>query len=181
MPVVAYPNTSESFKRAIHEILSTNFDNTSHEYGDFNLHFPKVKIVFDIAREHLHDESTAHLLPATIAILGNTTVTQDRQKCLVDGKHGYELRAQILRTILVIAPYEGGSDANRNKAQQLVDTIWSRLHNLTTMGLSLFTSRNIHQPVLSILSDDVIRDLNIIEASGLFEAELRVNYTAYNT
>lgn len=168
---VSYPDIVETFKRAMFDILNLNFDGQVHRYGDINLAFPLARIEF-------HLQQNSRPMELTIAVLGDTVLNEEHEKCNLAEKHGYEIRAVVQRSVIIAAPYEGGEE--RGKAAQLVDITWARLHNLTTMGVALFSARNIHGPQLSTLPDEITRDINIIEASGTFTAQIRAKYTAYS-
>lgn len=164
-----FPDIVRTFKTALHEILSAYFNGAVHEVADTNITFPQALLVYDTRPL---DTPTG----LTIAILGETTIDQREEKCLVGGKPGIEVRADVLRTVVIASPNDASNELHNRST---VDFAWGCLHALVTQH-SLFSARNIYVPLLSLLPSDVTPASNIVEATGQFTCQVRASFLRHN-
>src|SRR5687768_14277954 len=113
--VVAFPDTAKTFRIALHEILVAHFDGLVHDISDINITFPVADIISD-----------GRPIPSTltrpaIVLIGEAVINRTKYKCtnpLFNSKHGYEIRADVVRNVIVVVPAHGGQN---DKSRKIVD------------------------------------------------------------
>lgn len=171
--VVGFPDITESFKRAMHEVLSGFFDGNTHTINDIEIEFPQADIRFDV-------RLSERPVGLTIVLNGTGVTNQRDLKCSnpqASELHGNQLRAEIVRRVHIAIPKQGGTN-NNNSLE--VDKAWDKLHAVFTQ-YSLFSSRNIFLPTLVPVPEELNEREDIAEVFGLFNCEIRASFARYNT
>lgn len=173
MEAVAFPSLTESFKKAIYEVLSPLFDGGAHQLGNKTITFPQVKIVFD-----------PHFIPdaeqVTMAIVGSTVLNQEEQHCTNPDsptKPGVAVYADIARTVF-IGVNNSGPSANYNRL--VLDRAWDCLYVALTAQWPEFAQRGILRPTVPVQPVDAVVNAGVIQVSGILHAQLRASYSKFN-
>lgn len=159
-------------KTSLHNILKSFFDNASHEISDYNIVFPSAKLVYTI-------QEIASPQGLTIAFIGFTETGRSEEKCdnrLLDGKPGIELRVDLLSTVFIATPIQGGDNS---KNRMIVDQAWSKLYAVFTQ-YSLFSAQGIFLPSLQAIPDPSVNRTDLAEVSGTFSCQARMKYARYS-
>lgn len=158
-------------------MLSGYFDGDDHDINDIEIEFPVAKIVYDV-------RALAKPVGLTIAIIGNGIQDQKEfkntnpQSSLQYKNHGFELRATVIRQVVIAVPEIGGvNDSSRLQ----VDQAWGLLYAVFIGGVAELSSKGIFKPELDAVPADITKQEHLLEAHGTFQCEVRAQYARYNT
>lgn len=169
--IVTMPGVTETYKRAIYEVISPFFDGDEHEVNCDDFEFPEVELVFDIRRLQV-----PRPLPV-ICFSGFTDRSGSRYKTC-DTKDGcsdrpiYEYRCNSACIVTVASATEV---EDIEKSKRAIDRIFDLLATLFKTEVKAFSSRGVFNTHLTCLAVER-PDLEYAVVNGRLTSELRYTY-----
>lgn len=175
MQSVQFPNVSESFDRALQDVLSSFFTNAEgvRLVGDVALNFPVVSLSFSAKQLYAASNDPC------VVFTGDDEVNAREEKVNdPEGKHGfaYEHRANITRTVYVKQNYD---KSNPQKTIRGARRIWDCLFAVFATQNPALAQRGIFLPHLESQAKQIPSD-DYVVLYGQLRCQVRAKYTRAN-
>ncbi len=174
---VAFPNVTESFGMAMHEVLTGYFNGTTKTIGNKAITFATIQnFLFTKTFEK----------PGLSLLVIVTEPIRDREKYKVrnplssgnpDSQHAYEHRTHLRGHLVLTAPYDETSEYGNVPALR---NVWSQLAAIFAADKKSFSERGIHCCQLADIALEDESKPNRLILFGGFECEARYQFTCYN-
>jgi len=149
--VVAMPGITETYKRALYEVVSQFFDGADHEVNCSTQAFPEADVVFDVRRLGPPLEKPVICFTGFIE-RGYSSFKTCETKPGCDSRPAYEHRCQTTCLVIVSVPLEEEEPVDKSK--RTVDRIYDLLTMLFKTEKKAFSARNIFETHLSSLATE---------------------------